>query len=158
MFRNSVVIAVFGTAVALAPITFAAEAALTPLDGLMWLAGHWRGGSGGVVSEEAWLAPKGGVMVGVHRDARPGKRAFFEYLRIEARDDGAVYVASPMGRGTTEFPLVELDGTSAVFENPGHDFPQRIAYSRSGNTLTARAAGSVGGRLRTEEWVWELMP
>jgi hypothetical protein len=151
-------IASAGLMAALSPITATGEEPPASLDAVSWMAGHWRSVTEDVVSEEAWLAPKGGVMLGVHRDVRPDRRAFFEYLRIEARAERLVYVASPMGRGTTEFVLVELEGSSAVFANPDHDFPQRIEYTREGDRMTARAEGRVDGRQRSEQWVWELMP
>jgi len=69
------------------------------------MTGHWAATVGDVHMEEAWIGPEGGVMLGVHRDVRVGGTAFFEYLRIEERADGLVYIASRMGRGTTEFAL-----------------------------------------------------
>jgi hypothetical protein len=128
------------------------------IDDLAWLSGHWAGNREGVQSEEGWLKPKGGLMLGVHRDVASGARAFFEYLRIEERDGSLVYVASPMGGRATEFELVEMGGQSVVFENLEHDFPQRIVYARHGNELEARAEGMVKGKKRSERWVWELKP
>jgi len=39
-----------------------------------------------------------------------------------------------------------------VFENPDHDFPQRIEYARAGDTLTATI--STMDRERTFSWSW----
>ncbi|MCU0233670.1 MAG: DUF6265 family protein [Thermoanaerobaculales bacterium] len=126
------------------------------LDELAWLAGHWRGSADGVITEELWLAPAGGLMLGLHRDLPPGRPAAFEYLRIEVRGHGAVYLASPGGGAVTEFPLVASGPMEAVFENPGHDFPQRIIYRREGDTLVARIEGEVDGRQRSAQWEWRL--
>ena len=41
------------------------------------------------------------------------------------------------GRPAVPFRLAAAEGTSVSFENPAHDFPQRIRYERSGDTLTA---------------------
>ena len=41
-----------------------------------------------------------------------------------------------------------------VFENPEHDFPQRIIYTRSEDRLQARIEGDVGGEIRAETWQW----
>ena len=123
---------------------------------LAWIAGHWSGQTDEIVMEENWMAPSGGVMLGLHRDVRRGQPAFFEYLRITARNGRLVYVASPRGTGTTEFVLVSLEGQRAIFENLEHDFPQRIIYSREGDRLTARVEGMVDGKLQSKEWVWEL--
>ena len=101
------------------------------------------------------MAPSGGVMLGLHRDVRRGQPAFFEYLRITARDGRLVYVASPRGTGTTEFVLVGLEGQHAIFENLEHDFPQRIIYWRVEDRLMARIEGVVGGELEFTEWSWD---
>jgi hypothetical protein len=45
-----------------------------------------------------------------------------------------------------------------VFENPGHDFPQRLIYRRDGDRLTARIEGQAGGRTRTVEWAYRAAP
>ena len=127
------------------------------LEDLTWMAGHWKATVNGVVMEEGWFKPLGGVMLGLHRDVRPDRSAFFEYLRVPERADGLVYVASPMGRGATEFRATEVDGLRVVFSNPGHDFPQKIIYVREGDRLTARAEAVVEGALRSEVWEWQLM-
>ena len=42
------------------------------------------------------------------------------------------------------FRLVASDGTSATFENPAHDFPQRIQYRRDGDRLVATISARDG--------------
>ena len=46
------------------------------------------------------------------------------------------------------FALVRHDGTSATFENAAHDYPQRIAYARDGDTLTATISAIDGSKAR----------
>lgn len=149
---------IFAAVVAAAWCFFAAcgEPDTPTLVDLAWMAGHWAATVGDVSMEEAWIGPQGGVMLGVHRNVRVGGTAFFEYLRIEDRGGQVVYIASPMGRGATEFTLVLVENRRVVFENPAHDFPQRIIYRREGDTLSARAEGLVDGQSRADEWEWRL--
>ncbi len=92
----------------------------------------------------------------VNRGTRKGKLVGFEYLRIEERPVGIVYVAQPGGRPGTEFTLRKLQGTEVVFENPDHDFPQRIIYRiDEEGRLIARIEGRIGGSLRFKEWTYE---
>ena len=71
----------------------------------------------------------------------------FEYLRVVERNGGLVYVAQPGGGTATEFVLTELTATRAVFDNPRHDSPQRIAYELSADgALTASIGFIHGGR------------
>ena len=125
-----------------------------PLREVAFLAGHWLGESGQVEMEEIWTTPKGGVMLGLHRDVAPGKPAFFEFLRIIEREGVVVYVASPMGSGATEFTLAKIEVNFVVFENLEHDYPQRIVYRRDGDRLTARIEGEIDGKLEVNEWTW----
>ena len=127
------------------------------IEELAWMEGRWAVCSQGTEMEEIWTAPKGGIMLGLHRDVQTGKPAFFEYLRIEDRDGGLVYVASPRGAGSTAFGLVSAHDELVVFENLEHDFPQRIIYIRDGDRLTARVEGLVDGEVRSSVWVWEFV-
>lgn len=125
------------------------------LGDLAWMSGSWIGEQNGVRAEEHWTRPEGGVMLAVHRDVRDGRATSFEFLRIVERGDSLVCVALPRGRNETPFPLKELGGRRVVFENPGHDFPQRILYRQTRpNDLRARTEGTIEGRLESEEWVW----
>ena len=60
-----------------------------------------------------------------------GSMRAFEFLGVVERDGGLVYVAQPNGAAATEFVVTELSDTRAVFENPRHDYPKRIAYELS---------------------------
>lgn len=125
------------------------------LDALAWMAGFWTGSEGGTRTEELWLPPAGGVMLGVHRDVSPEGRFFFEYLRIEDTPDGIVYFASPGGRSpATPFALTHSGPQRAVFENPDHDFPQRLEYAVGNGTMTVQADGVVRGEAATRRWTW----
>jgi len=125
------------------------------LDGLAWLGGCWGADDSRGSAEECWMGPRGGVMLGVHRDVSPSGQVFFEFLRIEAREGGVFYLASPKGRPPTPFKLVRLEDQSATFENPEHDFPQRIQYSLDavGPLLRVRI-GTINEDGESTEWTW----
>ena len=49
--------------------------------------------------------------------------------------------------------MVRLSEGEVVFENPGHDFPQRIIYSlKAGGNLEARIEGEAKGEARTVDF------
>lgn len=120
--------------------------------GLAWMAGCWQGEAG----EECWLAPRGGMMLGVNRGPARGERPpAFELLRIVERDGRAVFLAQPGGRcPETAFPAVEMGDARVVFANPEHDFPQRITYWRDGETLHARVEARQQGEWRGFQLRW----
>lgn len=115
------------------------QAAPTPsVDALGWMAGRWEAVDGARWTEEIWSAPRGGAMLGLSRSGSGATMREFEFLRLQAGADGALaYHASPGGRPPVAFRLVAQDGTSATFENPRHDYPQRIRYERRGDRMTA---------------------
>ncbi len=123
---------------------------------LAWLTGHWASEEQGTRTEEAWLAPAGGIMLAVNRSVRASGGAEFEFLRIEQRKDELVYVASPGGRGATEFPLADLGAGFVLFENPAHDFPKAIRYELTKDgVLRVRVSGEAGGEEQAMEWTWK---
>ena len=142
-------------ALLLCSAALAAQATKPAIADLAWMAGSWTGESGGIQMEEHWTAPKGNSMVGLHRDIGKGRTLLFEFLRIEQQGDHIVYLSMPNGRSpATPFPLKEIAGTRVVFENPKHDFPQRIIYWKDGNDLRARIEGTRNGKTGGEEWRW----
>ncbi|MDI4634765.1 hypothetical protein J7U46_17015 [Pelomonas sp. V22] len=114
-----------------------------------WLAGCWKLDGAEAGSVEQWMAPAAGQMMGMSRTLRKGKLAEFEFLQIRANAEGKLdYVAQPQGRPPTAFTLKEQGPQSVLFENPAHDFPQRISYARDGLALKARIEGLRNGQLR----------
>jgi hypothetical protein len=131
-------------ALALGPLDQARVQRSTPARGsvaqIAWLAGTWSGGDDPVRFEERWTPPAGGTMLAVSRTLKSDRMVAFEYLRIVERDGTLVYIAQPNGRPPTEFTLTSITAESVTFENPMHDFPKMIRY-------TKRADGSLEARV-----------
>lgn len=103
--------------------------AAVAINQLGWLAGHWRMEKGGRVADEHWMAPAGGVMLGMSRTIARGKVVEHEFIQIREGPGGVLFfIAQPSGQKEAAFQIVSLSATAAVFENPQHDFPQRISY------------------------------
>ena len=116
-----------------------------------WMSGTWRSITGDAVSEEIWSGADGTLMTGMHRDLAPGKKTWFEFLRIENREGNPVYIAMPGGKPAVEFPAVKVEAARITFENLSHDFPQRILYWCEGEKLCARVEARDG---KGEQWCW----
>ena len=121
---------------------------------LSWMQGSWCGTTGATREEQVWMAPRGYLLLGMHRDTRGESARGFEFLRIELRADGATYLAQPGGKPPVRFELVQSGPRSATFENLGHDHPKRIHYERTGaSTLVAWIEGAREGEKR-QTWTW----
>ncbi|MEM7048320.1 MAG: DUF6265 family protein [Acidobacteriota bacterium] len=99
------------------------------IDRLSFMAGCWEGDLGGGASiRETFTAPKGGAMFGNSQVVAGGATQFFEFIRVEQTADGIAYRPYPASKETVAFPLARSSATEAVFENPEHDYPQRVSY------------------------------
>jgi hypothetical protein len=115
--------------------------AADPPPSLDWMGGHWCTGRGEEMVEEFWLPPHGGVAIGLSRTLTSDLTTAFEYLRIVEVDGIPSYIAQPGGRPPTAFKRTAGGESWIRFENPRHDFPQRIEYRREGDALHAEIAG-----------------
>jgi hypothetical protein len=123
------------------------------LQRLSWLAGCWARGSGDSRDDEQWLAPLGGAMLGVSRTVRDGRAVAWEQMRIEERDSTLVFTARPSGQTEASFEAIALTDSSVTFENPAHDFPQRVSYTlRPDGGVLGAIEGVRGGRPRRVEF------
>ena len=100
------------------------------------------------------MAPAGGLMLGMNRTIRAGKVVDFEYLRIVEEEDGWTgLIASPSGQEKARFKLISMSANEVVFENPEHDFPQRIIYRlESEGKLIGRIEGKIDGVARVVDF------
>ena len=118
---------------------------------LGWMAGDWISDSETEWTEERWSDARGGMLLGTSRSGEGEKATFFEFMRIAADDEGQVsFIAQTDDGAPVAFGLTALEGQSAVFENPGHDYPTRIRYWREGEVLRAEISGPDGADER--EW------
>lgn len=124
------------------------------IESVAWIAGNWELVDGSMTIDERWSPVAGNTMIGTGRTISGDRTVFFEFLRIEGRADGVVYVSQPKGRHPgTEFKLVRAGRREAVFENLAHDFPKRITY-RLGDDggLTARIEGDGTEKEKPQEF------
>lgn len=140
------------TIVAIAGLMGADQARAQAGDGvgrLGWLAGCWELRAGARLTHEQWMAPLGGLMMGMSRTVVRDTTREFEYLRIEVRAGSVAYVARPSGQTETVFPAATVSDSLVIFSNPEHDFPQRIIYRPRGtDSLVARIEGNRNGQVR----------
>ena len=129
------------------------------LDALDFLVGCWRMANNTTVVEEQWMAPAGNAMLGMSRTVKEGRLVDYELLLVIHSELGLVYRAHPAGQAMANFHATESGRRGVVFENPGHDFPKRIAYwqTRTGG-LTARVDDGRGDRFYEIEYLRSACP
>ena len=113
----------------IAMVALLAHATSPPVKDLYFMTGCWSYDGRDAGSMEQWMWPVGGELIGMSRIVSDGEVVAFEYMRIAHNEFGQLeFIASPSGQGTTHFSLAALGQNEVVFENKGHDFPQRVIY------------------------------
>jgi hypothetical protein len=125
---------------------------------LAWLQGCWELRDGDRVVEERWTAPRAGSMLGMGRTTRGEKLVEHEFILLTERDGRLAYQAHPSGQPGATFLSRPMSGREVVFENPAHDFPQRVGYRSTGpGQLLAWVEGISGGKTRRIEFTYRLV-
>ena len=122
-----------------------AALAQNDVDSVAWLSGCWVASAGEVRTEEDWMAPEGGLMVGMSRTVRAGVATGYEFLLLRLKDGRLTYSAHPSGQDPADFQATYVSTERVRFEAPEHDFPRAIEYERtSADSLTAKVYGEIG--------------
>lgn len=117
------------------------------------LTGCWENNAGAKQRDEIWSKPSGGMMLGIGRVVVNGKTTEYEFMRIHQEEDGLYFTAQDAQQSATSFKLISLRDNVATFENPEHDFPQRIIYVlKSTATLKARIEGAIEGKQHSVDY------
>lgn len=133
----------------LLPCAAIAEDTKPSIAQLSWLTGCWQSEGTTRVVREQWMPPAADLMLGMSRIVVRDRAVEFEFMQIRQLESGEiVFTAKPSGQPEATFKLVKAETAEVIFENPQHDFPQRVIYRAEGtDTLTGR----IEGKLRNEE-------
>lgn len=116
---------------------------------VQWMVGCWERTTRTGKGVELWSAPRAGMMMGVAYTVTDTSVREQEQLRIWASADTLVYEAHPSSQARTLFKTAAPVTGEITFENPLHDFPQRISYRRVGaDSLVARIEGDRANRIQ----------
>ncbi len=109
--------------------------ACSTLAGMHWLLGAWRAEGEQVFTDESWtqVSPSTFEGRGEATVKASGEKQGLETLRLVEMSGGIYYIAK-VGHNALPiaFQAIHCSDDSAVFENPQHDFPKRLAYRRKG--------------------------
>jgi uncharacterized protein DUF6265 len=124
-----------------------------------WMAGCWEQSAGARVIEEQWMRPRAGLMLGVGRTVVGDSLREYEQVALFERGGRLVYAATPARQAPAEFESIAVSDSAVTFENPAHDFPQRVIYRRRGaDSLLARVEGMRGGQVRGSDYPYGRVP
>lgn len=126
---------------------------------LHWLAGCWERARPTSRMVELWTPAVNNVMSGTSYSVTDTSQRELEQLRLFARGDTLIYEAHPSTQMMNEFRSTKITAQEIVFEDPEHDFPQKITYRRAGaDSLYAVTEGDRAGRAQPNTFAFKKAP
>jgi hypothetical protein len=127
------------------PLLMLAEAAAASSPMPAFLTGCWIMQDGERTAEECWTRGNAGIMIGSGRTWKAETIDNWEWMRIERGVDGRLsFFASPKGAPQTGFKAAKVTDQEVLFENAGHDYPQRVRYWKTDAGIAAEIAKADG--------------
>ncbi|MCB0356714.1 MAG: hypothetical protein KDD40_06885 [Bdellovibrionales bacterium] len=134
--------------------SFASNQVLHQLD---WMKGRWVGGYNGSNMESYYTTSEGGLILGQTKIAGHKGIEFYEFEKFEEQDGDILLTPMPFGKLGVTFTATLVTNKKVIFENPEHDFPNKIIYMlERENRMIARIEGIQNGQYISEEFVYSL--
>ena len=132
------------------------------LEAANWLIGKWGNSENGIDATEIWARENDSVYTGISYSIRDKKDTVsLERIRLEKQNDKLVYVPVVKEQNAGEvvkFTLTSSVGQQLIFENPEHDFPQKVSYKLiTKDSLIAEISGIYKGKERSEKFPMHRM-
>ncbi len=121
-----------------------------------WLAGCWANRSGKITSYELWKKISDTLYEGKSFTIKGDDIAVDETMLLVQRGNDLWYIPTVKNQNDGKqvpFRLTSAENKQLVFENPGHDFPQKITYTQwSADSLVAEISGTIEGKQQSRQF------
>jgi hypothetical protein len=124
------------------------------LNEMQWLIGNWENNLEEGILTEQWSKKNDSTFTGQSYYLKGKDTIHSEKMELTERDEELYYIASVKGQNKNE--PVEFKRTAATenaytFENPQHDYPQKIVYKKNSDIqLNAIISGIQQGKASSE--------
>jgi hypothetical protein len=119
-----------------------------------WLIGTWKNSTPKGNIYETWRRINDNELSGKSYFIKERDTIVFETIRLVQEQEGLFYIpiVKDQNNGApVRFAATIVSETRLVFENPQHDFPQIISYTRIGpDSLRAEISGTRNGKSRKQ--------
>lgn len=121
-----------------------------------WLLGKWENKSAEGNLEETWKKVNDSTFQGLSYYIKAEDTLHFETITLQQIGDELTYIATVKGQNNDKpvpFKLSGETGKQLVFENPKHDYPQKISYNQiTADSLVAKISGVQQGKPSSEQF------
>ena len=119
-----------------------------------WLIGDWQSKSAKGILIETWHQLNDSTLAGKSYFMSGADTLSLENIRLEQRMDKLFYIPTVkdqnMGQAV-HFTMTRMTDSLMIFENPEHDFPQKISYSKVGNdSLMAEVSAMIDSKVKSQ--------
>lgn len=122
-----------------------------------WLIGNWENTTQDGVLSENWIKLNDSTFSAASYFIKGKDTIHLENIVLAQKGETLTYLATVRGQNDDKpvaFPSTSETASKLVFENPQHDYPQKITYTKgANNTLTAEISGKLQGKVSSEKFV-----
>ncbi|MCF6128753.1 DUF6265 family protein [Flavobacterium sp. AS60] len=126
------------------------------LEKMNWLVGNWEQKLPDGTLKETWTKQNDSTFSGDSYFINTKDTVHFESIKLTQKDDELTYIATVIGQNNDEpvsFKLTSDADNTFAFENPTHDYPQKITYKKVNETsLIATISGKQQGKPTSESY------
>lgn len=119
-----------------------------------WLIGTWESKTSKGNIYETWSKETDNKFSGKSYLVKEKDTIVFENIQLVQQQDGLFYIPTVKNQNDglpVRFAAKTISATQLVFENPKHDFPQFISYTKiSADSLVAEISGTKNGQERKQ--------
>lgn len=122
-----------------------------------WLIGKWENVTPQGILTETWSKVNDSTFQGNSFFIKEKDTIHFETIKLQQKGEVLTYNATVIGQNNNEAVAFEMTNSTEkglVFENPKHDYPQKISYTKgANNSLTAEISGIQLGKPSSEKYI-----
>lgn len=119
-----------------------------------WLLGTWKNTTSRGILYETWIKNGENEFVGKSYKVKNQDTMIFERIRLVTEENQLFYIPTVGNQNKglpVRFALKKISDKELVFENPEHDFPQVISYTKiREDSLVAEISGVRNGETRRQ--------
>lgn len=126
------------------------EKQFATLEKANWFLGRWENNSPEGNLSEIWKKENDSTFFGQSYFVIKNDTVFAEHVSLEERNGKLSYVVTVPNQNEEKpvpFELTSAEGSTLIFENPKHDYPNKIIYNQVGtDSLVAEIRGMKDGK------------
>lgn len=121
-----------------------------------WLLGNWENNSADGNLSETWKKINDSTFQAQSYFIKENDTLHFESITLQQKGEELTYTATVQGQNNDKpvsFKLTTSTEKQLVFENPKHDYPQKISYNQiTTDSLVAKISGIQQGKPSSEQY------